>query len=120
MTDQKQREKRWAPSFVWAIREKKTGLWNKKGWKGLVGRTGVVYRAKNHATCHITGTVKTELDREVLTRGLCENGRGCKRCERNARRRFARRFELVRFQVQENPEKSAQAKSVSRGQENVP
>jgi hypothetical protein len=102
---QKPQPKPWAPRYVWAIRERKTGLWNKKGRGGLVGRTGVVYKALNHATCHITLTVQNEMVRH----GVCDAGKTCKRCLRNARRRFERRFELVKYAVQPLPGKQSAA-----------
>lgn len=89
--------KPWKPSFVWALRERNSGLWNKKGFSGLVGRVGVVYKAANHLGSHVTGTIKEDL----LVHGTCDLGRRCKRCRRNARRRFFRRFEVVKFRVEE-------------------
>lgn len=107
-TTQKPQLKPWAPKYVWAIRERKTGLWNKRGFGGLVGRTGVVYKARNHASCHITGTIEQDIrQRRVRLYELDERER--KRCIRNARRRFARRFELVRYAVQPAPDEHSAA-----------
>lgn len=96
-TTQKPQLKPWAPKYVWAIRERKTGLWNKRGFGGLVGRTGVVYKARNHASCHITGTIQQDM--------TLRHEKNAK----NARRRFARRFELVRYAVQPAPDEQSAA-----------